>query len=967
MADARKLTLADLREIVADGTELAKGAQVFDGGGLTHLSRHEGKLFADAAGSGSSPYKVQVLFEDAKVRGRCSCMAARSRPFCKHSSALLVAWARSPEAFVVSDAPPPSPGGDAKKKDVKKGKTDGADLMKRGVEQIGTLVRELSVAGVASLAADRAAQVHALGDALRENRLRRISARTLELAEVLEQASKRSGDFDPVEYADLLADLVLTARKLEKHLGGEALDDRYVEELIGKTWTKKDRKPIAGLDLLEYAFASRVTADGFVIRESRFLDLASGEHFSEKQILPGFLAKRTDPKRSWAGRVLRGSSGSVYPSFSPQRLDLESPGMQEILAPGALESALARALPDVARALAALQERRRDVFAPEHLPVAVAVDTVLAEGARMQAIDASGAALFLPDDMLLEERLASALRGARLRAVFGDVALDGALPTLFPLAVIVEAGGRLELLSLAANDAAAALAGKKIRAEALKRERGSRSSWTDVARAAGAGKAAIVLGEVRAEMADALANGLAGLGSRVAEPLAARLRELGLAKQADLLVAVANKPEPEAKLDDFVKLYQVLEIALTRLVGATQIDRSSIESVPTYESVAVRRPDRRLTPNEVSELSMKRQISRFEAAVHYARFYEAIDPKELAVTIYPTWADGSASRFIARAFAKKPEQAVEAARRALDFDTAESLPVWRRPRARVARLTAIRVLEAVDSVEARRTLAEVTRRSDDGVIRRHAERALRTETSTREEADKQRSLVEQVLSAANKETRIAAIDELVKAGSVEAIPYLRASFLADVSGEVRERAAYALAEMGDVDSVDTFLRLLRDRHQDEKQAKIAAYALGFLGDVRGVEELLDAWAEGWKPAIVAEAMRQIGTAALSAIVARVEKQPELAERKAALSMIEVLSSEELRNHFAARIDELSNEPDFAIRALPLVTLSAAHPAVAQAIAAKIVAMRPNLKDKKATSEEKALARRCAKFLPTAPS
>ena len=29
------------------------------------------------------------------------------------------------------------------------------------------------------------------------------------------------------------------------------LDDRHVEELIGKTWTKKDRAPVAGLDLLE--------------------------------------------------------------------------------------------------------------------------------------------------------------------------------------------------------------------------------------------------------------------------------------------------------------------------------------------------------------------------------------------------------------------------------------------------------------------------------------------------------------------------------------------------------------------------------------------------------------------------------------------------------------------------------------------------------------------------------------------
>src|SRR6185369_722594 len=128
--------------------------------------------------------------------------------------------------------------------------------------------------------------------------------------------------FDPGEYAELVGDLLLTARKLEKHLAGEPLADEHVEELIGKTWTKKDRKPIAGLELLEIAFASRVTPDDFVIRESRFVDLASGEHFSEKQILPGFLAKRTEPKKSWAGKILRNASGSLYPTYAPKRLDL---------------------------------------------------------------------------------------------------------------------------------------------------------------------------------------------------------------------------------------------------------------------------------------------------------------------------------------------------------------------------------------------------------------------------------------------------------------------------------------------------------------------------------------------------------------------------------------------------------------------------------------------------------------------
>ena len=105
--NAPALSLARLREIVTDAGELAKGTQVADGGGLSHLARFELKLFADAAGSGASPYKVQIVFDDSgNAKGRCSCMAARSRPFCKHAAALLVSWARGPDAFAIAESAP---------------------------------------------------------------------------------------------------------------------------------------------------------------------------------------------------------------------------------------------------------------------------------------------------------------------------------------------------------------------------------------------------------------------------------------------------------------------------------------------------------------------------------------------------------------------------------------------------------------------------------------------------------------------------------------------------------------------------------------------------------------------------------------------------------------------------------------------------------------------------------------------
>src|SRR5690242_14815746 len=94
---APRITVSELRGIVTDAGELAKGARLFDEGGLSHLARHEAKLFADA--QGSTVYKVQAVCDDKGWRGKCSCMAARSRPFCKHAAGLLVAWQRTPDAF----------------------------------------------------------------------------------------------------------------------------------------------------------------------------------------------------------------------------------------------------------------------------------------------------------------------------------------------------------------------------------------------------------------------------------------------------------------------------------------------------------------------------------------------------------------------------------------------------------------------------------------------------------------------------------------------------------------------------------------------------------------------------------------------------------------------------------------------------------------------------------------------------
>src|SRR6185503_17984259 len=199
---------------------------------------------------------------------------------------------------------------------VKTGKTDVAVLMRAGALQVETMVRDLAATGVASITGARVDEMRAIAGGLRESGLRRLSARMLELAAVVEPSVRRAA-IDSGRFAEVMCDALLTVRKLEKHFAGEALEPRHVEELIGKTWRKADREPVAGLELVEYAFSVRRTPDDFTIRESRFVDLVGGGHYSEKQILPAMIVKRTAAKPSRAGKLLRVTAASAYPGFAP--------------------------------------------------------------------------------------------------------------------------------------------------------------------------------------------------------------------------------------------------------------------------------------------------------------------------------------------------------------------------------------------------------------------------------------------------------------------------------------------------------------------------------------------------------------------------------------------------------------------------------------------------------------------------
>jgi len=933
MAEAPRISLAELRGFISDAGELAKGTQIADGGALRNLARHEHKLFGEASGSGQAPYRVSLTFGEkaGEVKARCSCMAARTRPFCKHSAALLVSWSRSPESFAVSDAAP-VPDAPAKKTTVKTGKVSATDLMAHGVERVATLVRELAVAGIAAAGLDRAEQVRQLGESLRENRLRRLSARTLELASMLDSAIGKRGHVDAVAYADLLSDMVLTARKLQKHVGGEALENRYVEELIGKTWRKTDRTPIDGVDLAEYAFVARVTADGYVIRESRFVDLASGTHYSEKQILPAFLAKRTEPKRSYARTVLRGAGGGVYPGFAPHRLDLETVPSPVPLLPADVAIIADRAYPTVSAALAAYQEYRRDVFAPDALPVALRAELVVVEEGRFRIADAAGEALHVPMDPRFDEILSSLLKRGRLIAVIGDMTLDGILATLAPMALVIETPEGPDLMSVGER----ASPPKAPRPPAVDRS-SSEPAWLDEARRAGVGAAAVTLGEVRLQMADALVTGLAGLTARTIDPLAARLVDLGLDKPAALLSELAARADPADRLDGFIKVHQVAGIALVRLAGATTVDMTALERLPRAESLAIRRPSAVLAPDRLLAARVEGRLSRYEAAWHRARQVEAMSIDELLSEWHTTWSDGESSPFIAETVARAGARAVAVATDVL-CDKAAGL---------TAQLTAIRVLLSVATPAA---LAIVQRTASDTqalpLVRFRASLTAGAEKRGwrafvpfgRKSAARIEDPVERLIAAADKDARLEALATLERIPDERAIPLVRQLWMSDPAQEVRSKAATALGWLGDSESVEGLLAAFRDRTIAARGAKGALAALGCLGDARAVPEILSALIDNWSTPLPTEALNGTGIAALEPVIAVVASRPELAERTSLQAFVQRVSvSPQTARLLDAHLTKALDAPDGAAGAAALLKLTSRRNALHESLARQILA------------------------------
>ena len=813
MSDTPRLTSAELRERV-DPDELVKGAQTWSAGVLTRLARHGSKLFAEAEGSGAAPYRVQVTIKADAVASRCTCPAAFSRPVCRHGAALLVAWAQAPDGFAVADGPPED--ASAKKRAPAKGVVDVAAGMSAGVQRLEALAVELASTGVTGASEERAAQVRELGRGLREARLRRPAGRVAALASMLEGAAE-GVEIDPVAWVDALAGALLMARRIARHLAGDVLDEKYFEALIGKTWTKKDRAPVADLRLVEVAWRTATTDDDFRIAESRFVDLRFGEAASEKQIIPGFLAKRTPAKRSWRGLVVTGA-GSMFPGFPPRRLDLDAVATAPLTSAD-LEPLVAAALPRVADALVKLQERRRDPFGPDDAPVCVRVDRLLSRGGRLHLVDDAGDALFLPLDPGLVERIVDGLGHDRPEVLIGDLAVDGALPVIEPLAFVTRGVGGLRLVSVGG---ASGWAQKGLQATP---ERARPAvPWTDTARAAGVSQAAVSVGEVREELARVVSTGWGALTRRGVEPAAARLRDLGLGRVGDLLLGVPELADPVARFEAVVRVNQALSVALVKLCGAVVADRDAMRPVPGHPGVFVVGFGEPRPPAAVAQAVAAGAVDALEAQVAYAAHWATVPAATLRDP--RTWTDASATAAIVAAFGERDEGA----------RVAGSVLAGRGPR--IGRLIAAEVLAGLGGDAAIAQLQRALGPQRPGVVERRVLAALaRSGVAVARGSAPPLGAIREVVDAGSADVRTKAAKHLAEAGDLDAASALRRALVADPNGLVRAAAARALGALADLASVERLVAATRDAEAAVRRA--AFDALGEIGDVRALQVVID--------------------------------------------------------------------------------------------------------------------------------
>jgi hypothetical protein len=438
-------------------------------------------IHAEVQGSGATPYRIDITFKDSanKPSTKCSCPAWRSNPFCKHVTAVLLAWATKPESFAVVEAPavevkakPARP----KKTETdtsgacgaapKKAKTDEqanaerTALIESGLTQATDLLSEICARGLMAATPEQADAVLKLAELLISQKLVKLGRATQMLSIRLRQLTtakiNRRGaqpEVDERDFAALLADawLILAATKRALQADPATNTDSTIdfEDLLGTSFSDSRLDWSTREAVLEVAFEEITNEIGHVIGTSYLLDLDSGELMYEQKIVPERLAER-ERKRPYHCLLVKCEVGSSR-SQPPRRVKITCPSERKL--PITAE-ALTRATRHAVTTVAVLRRRLamqtsdplapRDLlalFAPEALQV---IDTTPTQGRGSQSlllVDAEGIALPVESVSAANTILGIVTREPIL-ALFGRLKLNerGDAFVFAPLSILCRSG-----------------------------------------------------------------------------------------------------------------------------------------------------------------------------------------------------------------------------------------------------------------------------------------------------------------------------------------------------------------------------------------------------------------------------------------------------------------------------------------------------------------------------------------------
>jgi hypothetical protein len=256
---------------------------------------------------------------------------------------------------------------------------------------------------------------------------------------------------------------------------------------------------------------------------------------------------------------------------------------------------------------------------------------------------------------------------------------------------------------------------------------------------------------------------------------------------------------------------------------------------------------------------------------------------------------------------------------------------WSAP-ARVARYTSIQVLQRIASPLARDLLKSARPKlSRDQTLQNLIHRALQPG-----QVEKVPEVILDGLKAGNWETRAAALTHVIEQGCLAALPHVRRIAATDPSGQTRYRAWYAQASLLDVDAVPIWIAALKNRAADDDAGREALHALAHIGDNRSIAPLLDAFEEGYKPTLVAEALRAFGPAIVPPLIDRLEARPDLVERKVTVDLGTSVESSLVKDLLAQRLAVLPPE-SFAANAVIYLKFFNKNPDVQKVVAALVQA------------------------------